>query len=332
MNPFLEKILTKKNIVGLCVILLVVVMFAIFFFDLQAVSADQNAPSQVFQITQGDGFRRIAQNLYANHLIRSPLAFEGFALLEGHASDLRPGLYRLDPTMDTPQIISAVSGGNAGEATVTIPEGSNIYDIDRILSNALVIKPGALINFTADGNLEGKLFPDTYNLYTNANVGDVVGELMDTFDTKALPLLSADKANENNDLIIASMLEKEVPDQADQELVAGIMLKRISLGIPLDIDATVCYAKLMANPALATQACSLSPIDFKIDSPYNTYMFKGLPPAPIGNPGISAITAALHPASSSYLYYLSDPKTGKTIFAKTLDEQNQNRIKYLDSN
>ena len=123
-----------------------------------------------------------------------------------------------------------------------------------------------------------------------------------------------------------------MPDQNDQEIVAGIILKRLAEGIPLDIDATVCYAKLLGRPTSTAQACSLSPLDFKIESPYNTYLYKGLPPGPIGNPGTSAITAALHPQSSPYLYYLSDPATGKTIFAKTLDEQNQNRVKYLESN
>lgn len=323
---------TKKNIVGLIAIAIIILAFGLFFFNFEAVSNDANASTVIFQINQGDGFRQISADLHTEHLIRSTTAFEMFALIDGHAFDLKPGLYRLNPSMDTAQIISAISGTSAGEATVTIPEGSNIYDINRILSNALIIKPGALIDFTDDGNLEGHLFPDTYEFYTDANVKDVVGEMMSNFDTKALPLLATQSANEKQNLIIASILEKEVPDQADQEIVAGIILKRISLGMPLDIDATVCYAKLLENPTSTAEACSLTAVDFKIDSPYNTYIYKGLPPGPIGNPGLSAITAALHPASSSYLYYLSDPKTGKTIFAETLDEQNQNRIKYLDSN
>jgi UPF0755 protein len=217
-----------------------------------------------------------------------------------------------------------------------IPEGSNIFDIDRILSSALVIHPGELINSTGTQKLEGHLFPDTYQFYTNANVADVVKVMTDNFNAKAAPLLAADPANATRTLIIASIVEKEVPDQADQEIVAGIILKRLADNMPLDIDATVCYAKLLAQPASAAaptaQACSLSALDFRIDSPYNTYLNKGLPPAPIGNPGTSAITAALHPQASPYFYYLSDPATGKTIFAKTLDEQNQNRVKYLESN
>ena len=109
--------------------------------------------------------------------------------------------------------------------------------------------------------------------------------------------------------------------------------------MPLDVDATVCYAKLLENQASrpaasqVAQACyPLTALDFKIDSPYNTYLYRGLPPGPIGNPGVSAIMAAIHPVVSPYWYYLSDPKTGKTIFAKTLDEQTQNRVKYLGSN
>jgi UPF0755 protein len=322
---------TKKNIVGLCVLALVAMMIGTFFFSLESLNNDKS-DQILFQVTTGNGVWHISQALQSDHLIRSAIAFELFALLDGRAGDLKTGLYRLSPSMDTPSIISALSGGNTSVATVTIPEGDNIYDIDRILSNASVISPGELINLASSTSLEGKLFPDTYEFNINTSISDVVQKMSNDFNAKAQPLLAIDPQNEEKNLIIASILEKEVPDQADQEIVAGIILKRLELGIPLDIDATVCYAKFMAHPTSTAQACSLTTVDFNIDSPYNTYIFKGLPPGPIGNPGLSAITAALHPASSSYLYYLSDPKTGKTIFAKTLDEQNQNRIKYLDSN
>ncbi len=333
-------IVNRKNIIWGIVIVLIIAAAGWFFFSLDPVDATVGSvatPPIVFQVNAGDGLRGIAQNLYAAHLIRSPLAFDIFSLVDGRAFTLKPGWYRLSPSMDTPQIVVALSGGGAGEATVTIPEGSNIYDIDRILSNALVIRSGALITAARTQNLEGRLFPDTYQFYTDDNVADVVKEMTDDFDAKAVSLLTedpahADAADEQRALIIASILEKEVPGQQDQEIVAGIILKRLADGMPLDIDATVCYAKLLAASSSTAQACSLSALDFKIDSPYNTYLNKGLPPGPIGNPGTSAITAALHPHSSPYLYYLSDPATGKTIFAKTLDEQNQNRVKYLESN
>ncbi len=330
------KLVTKKNIISTLLVLVLLAAAGWFFFSLDPARAAGSDAPVIFQVSAGDGFRKVAQNLYGEHLIRSALAFDLFSLVDGRAFTLRPGLYRLNASMNTPQIVAVISGGGAGEVTVTIPEGSNIYDIDRILSNALVIQPGALITMTSTQNLEGHLFPDTYQFYTNSNVADVVKELTNNFNLKAGPLLGADPAHAERNLIIASILEKEVRGLEDQELVAGIMLKRLSLGIPLDIDATVCYAKLVSGSSSvqvsSAQACSLTALDFKINSPYNTYLYKGLPPGPIGNPGISAITAALHPQSSPYFYYLSDPATGKTIFAKTLDEQNQNRVKYLGSN
>lgn len=332
------QLFTKKNIAGAIIILLIVAAAGYFFFNLDPVNAAAGGSATVFQVSAGEGFRTVAQDLYADRLIRSPLAFDVFSMVDGRAFTLQPGLYKLDPSMDTPQILAAISGGKAGEATVTITEGSNIFDIDRILSNALVIRPGELTNAAGAQALEGRLFPDTYQFYTNDSVSDVVNEMTGDFSAKAAPLLAANPANATQTLIIASIVQEEVPDQTDQELVVGIILKRLSLGMPLDIDATVCYAKLLASQASGTRAgtaaepCSLKALDFKLNSPYNTYLNKGLPPGPIGNPGISAITAALHPQSSPYLYYLTDPATGKTIFAKTLDEQNQNRVKYLESN
>jgi UPF0755 protein len=336
------RILTKKNIIVGIVIALVIIVAGWFFFSLDPVDVAAGSaatPPIVFQVNPGDGFREVAQNLRAAHLIRSPFAFDIFSLVDGRAFTLKPGLYRLSPSMDVAQIVAMLSGSRAGKATVTIPEGSNIFNIDRMLSNALVIRPGALIAAARTQNLEGHLFPDTYQFYTNDSVEDVIQEMTSDFNAKAGPLFVAAPAgntstftDETSTLIIASIVEKEVPDQQDQEVVAGIILKRLADGMPLDIDATVCYAKLLAASTSTAQVCSLSALDFKIDSPYNTYLYKGLPPDPIGNPGTSAITAALHPQNSPYFYYLSDPATGKTIFAKTLDEQNQNRVKYLESN
>lgn len=327
----------KKAIIG-CAVLVAIVGGLVFFMH-QISPLDASGTSQVFEIQQGDGFRTIADHLREASLVRSATAFELLSFFDGKAFTMRPGLYRLSPAMDDLAIVQEIAGPSAATVTVTIPEGSNVYQIDTILSNALVIHPGDLVaaNVAASGTLEGTLFPDTYNFYTDANVQDVVNELVANFDTKAEPLLAPAGKNAENDLVLASILDKEVPDVADQEIVAGILLKRIAAGIPLDVDATVCYAKLQQTWALGATStppasCDLTPLDFKIKSPYNSYLYKGLPPTPIGNPGVQAITAALDPQASAYWYYLSDPKTGKTIFAKTLDEQNQNKLKYLESN
>lgn len=324
----------KKAIIGCSVLVILVAAFSFFLYDLGPVNAAGSATGQVFEIQQGDGFRAIANNLYQAKLIKSPLAFEFFSLFGGRALTMKPGLYRLNPAMDVSDIVQTIAGNAAGSVTVVIPEGSNVYQIDKILSDALVIHPGDLVtaNANASGTLEGMLFPDTYNFYTDANVEDVIKELVDNFNMKAGPLLANAGKNEEQDLILASIIDKEVPDVADQEIVAGILLKRIAAGIPLDVDATICYAKFQESPLSPPNCYPLTPLDFKIESPYNSYLHKGLPPTPIGNPGTAAISAALDPQASAYWYYLSDPTTGKTIFAKTLDEQNQNTIKYLESN
>ncbi len=319
-----------------------------FLYELLPADA-QNAASTTFEVSQGEGFRTVADSLAAAHLIRSAAAFDAYALLGGRALAIKPGLYRLDPAMSAGEIVNAITAGGADEATVTIPEGSNIYQVDAILSAALVIRPGALVALQgsgSQGNLEGRLFPDTYRFYTGSNATSVVKEMEVDFSAKAEPLFAAAGVNvsttagqaaEEQALTIASMLEKEVSDQQDREIVAGILLKREKAGMQLDVDATVCYAKLLeentsTQPPFATSCPALTPLDFKIKSHYNTYLYGGLPSGPIGNPGTSSIEAALHPQSSPYWYYLSDPATGKTIFAKTLDEQTANRVKYLESN
>jgi UPF0755 protein len=222
------------------------------------------------------------------------------------------------------------------EVTVTIPEGYTIYDIDRVLSNDGVLQPGDLIaaasvssTFPSSSPLEGRLFPDTYDFFIDSTTSTVIQKFLVDFNVKAEPLLATDPKNAERDLIIASILQKEVASSTDQAIVAGILEKRLTAGIPLDVDATICYIKQQEHPTSTTGCYPLSAADYKIDSLYNTYLYRGLPPTPIGNPGTDAIQAALHPQSSTYWYYLSDPKTGKTIYAATLAGQQANQRKYL---
>lgn len=319
----------KKIVAGVAALAVLVGAAAFFLYGLAPASADEKAPATVFTVAPGEGFRAIIGGLAAAGIIRSPFAAEVFSVVTGSAFSLQPGSYRLSPAMSAPAVLRALSGAAAREATVTIPEGADLYQIDAILANALVIRRGDLVNFHGDGNLEGRLFPDTYRFFTGSDVNDVVQKFLENFNAKAGPLLAADAANATSDLIMASMVQKEVPGAEDQSIVAGILWKRDKAGMPLQVDATVCYAMKAAAGGTANPDCGA--LDLKIDSPYNTYLYKGLPPGPIGNPGLGALTAAIHPQRSSYWYYLSDPKTGKTIFATTLDEQHQNTVKYLES-
>lgn len=180
-------------------------------------------------------------------------------------------------------------------------------------------------------DLEGYLFPDTYEFFAGSKAVAVARRMGENFDTKALPSFA--KAVEDrssilpsrnlNDIIkVASLIEKEVPGSDDRRIVAGIIWKRLRNRFPIQVDSAICYVK--------PEPCyPVTKDDFAVDSPYNTYMYKGLPPTPISNPGLDAIIAAMSPKESPYWFYLTEPKKGRTIFSIDLDEHNKNVYRYL---
>ncbi|TSA44433.1 endolytic transglycosylase MltG [bacterium] len=321
-------------------VLVIILAAAYFFYGLQP-SYTRNNPV-TFQVMKGESFRAIGARLSQESLIRSIAVFKTYSILTGNARKFQPGIYQLASTMSIPQIVDFLVAGGKNEITVKIIEGETVKDIDAALATAGVITPGAILNFPFknlaaqysflnQNSLEGFLFPDTYNFELNSSPETVLRQFLDTFDVKIWrPLLSNRVSQKDwyNSLILASYLEREVPDMNDRKIVAGIILKRLSLGWSLQIDATVSYAKCnggfesCAEPVITGE-------DKNIVSPYNTYLNKGWTPTPIANPGKDALEAALSPKTSGYLFYLSDSKTGKTIFSKTNAEHNTNRAKYL---
>ncbi len=208
--------------------------------------------------------------------------------------------------------------------TVTIPEGYTVAEINKKLNDV-----GVLDNQSLPADMEGYLFPDTYEFFVPSSPGSVLQKFTSNFNLKAAPLFS-ESTNISQTLTVASLIEHEIRPasagtpyiKSDRAIVSGIIWKRLANNMPLQIDATLCYIK--PEPCLP-----LTPQDMKTDSPYNTYLHTGLPPTPIDNPGADAIYAALHPVDSPYWFFISDPKTGATIFSKTLDQQSQNIVKYL---
>ncbi len=203
---------------------------------------------------------------------------------------------------------------------VTIPEGMTLGEINALLKEKKVIRDEEL-----DQGLEGYLFPDTYEFFAPSSLEEVRAKFEMNFEAKVKPVIPPEitETELKQAIIVASLIEKEVSDPADRKLISGIIWKRLRSDVPLQVDWSICYSK-DRDPCLP-----ISEADKQIDSPYNTYLYRGLPPGPIANPGLDAILASLNPVRSPYWYYLSDPKTDKTIFSKTLDEHNQNIIKYL---
>ncbi len=303
---------------------LLVLFTGMFLSALLPFSGEQ----KVFALEKGMGFKDVAEHLESEGLVRSSLAVKFYMLMSASAFGLQPGVYLLSSAQGVPEIVSVLSRGDRQTKTVTLPEGSSIYDMDLILSENYILPSGKFIEYVENKNLEGRLFPDTYEFFINSSAEEVSQKLEDNFKLKAGKLLDLSKQADLERLIIASMVEKEVPNVEDRRIVAGIIYRRLAIGMPLQIDATVCYVKEMKTK---TSKCyPLSEIDFKVDSPYNTYLYRGLPAGAISNPGISAIEAVINPVKTNYLFYLSDPATKKTIFSETLDRHAQNRVKYLN--
>lgn len=220
----------------------------------------------------------------------------------------------------------------AEEVSVVIPEGKSVSEIEAILKEAEVLREGDSL-FDNHTSLEGYLFPDTYRFFKHSTVPVIVSRFFENFKSKAEPILRQDTKNFQANLILASIIEREVPEFSDRKIVAGILKKRLAVGMPLQVDATLCYLKLHAVTDVDLGYSECYPItkrDKEIDSQYNTYLYAGLPPGPISNPGESALLAVLESEPSAYWYYLSDPDTKKTIFSRTLDEHAFNIAVYLD--
>lgn len=178
----------------------------------------------------------------------------------------------------------------------------------------------------AKDSLEGYLFPDTYRIYASSTSETAIEKLLANFADKVTPEMIADIKRQGRTLpeviTLASLIEKEVRSSADMEIVSGIFWNRLERRQPLQSCATLAYI-------LGENKPQYSEADTKIDSPYNTYQHYGLPPAPIANPGLRAILAALHPSTTPYNYFLTRPDTGETVFSKTYEEHLRNKAKYL---
>ncbi|MHB9019683.1 MAG: endolytic transglycosylase MltG [Minisyncoccota bacterium] len=340
-KPSLKRIIICYSLVVLTIFF--IVFLGYFFSVLRPVS--QGSSFKQIEIKIGESFNQIAINLEAAEIIRSSMAFQILSVVSGSAHKLKPGLYSLDSALSTPNILRKIIIGPEIEREVVIPEGFTFLDIDKKLSDVGIIKPKALANFDFESikdnyeflkelkspiNIEGYLFPDTYKFYINSRPEYVVKKMLDNFNTKVWPILQTNNSQltTNEILKIASLIEKEVYFNDERSIVAGIIYKRLKMGMGLQIDATIIYAKC-GGLINYCEDSNFYRKDTGFVSLYNTYLHKGLTPTPISNPGLNSINAAINPIITDYLYYLSDPKTHKLIFSKTFEEHNKNRELYL---
>lgn len=302
------------------------------------------------EISPGMGSRKIGELLKSQGIIRSKWVFVAYVSLRGAASSLKPGKYVFG-RLAISEIAKELVRGDNYEITITIPEGWTAREIaialhNRGIPDGKLLEPLApdtamqanfpfLAEVPAKNGLEGYLFPDTYRFFKDAKARDLAQKMLENFAKKVTLEMRQEILKQERNLFavvaMASLIEEEVRSDEDRALVSGILWKRLQAGIPLQVDATVIYAKNkkdQTNTLSVRGHTPLSRSDLAIDSPYNTYKYPGLPQGPIANPGLSALKAAIYPKISPYLYYLST-RDGRTIFSRTLEEHNEAKIKYL---
>lgn len=308
---------------------------------LQPVTLEGQPRTEIVTIESGQSLRQIAASLESRGLIRHAWAFRVQAYLTLAAARLQAGTYQLDTGMSTAEVVSSLATGKSALRKVTFPEGLNLRDCGALLAQDGVcgapeflgaatteaveaVLGGKLSPRAADA--EGFLFPDTYFFSLNEDPATVVSTMAQAFRQKFYDPVWRQRSrapwgNLFQVVTLASLVEKEARADSERALIAGVLLGRLRKGMPLQCDATVQYA-------LGNHRERLTLADLKVNSPYNTYLHKGLPPGPICNPGLPSLQAALYPAQTDYLFYVARPGQKTHVFTRTFAEH-QAAIKAL---
>ncbi len=339
-------------IIGL-LLLVIIPIFSYKYYQFAINRPNQTDKELTFEVKKGQGTIEVSRNLYAIGAINSEFLFDLYVYMHRSESIIQAGTYKISAGTNLVNLIKLFQHGK-NDQTVTFLEGWRTEEYIKALTPGFSnIDPEKFFALAKPD--EGYLFPDTYFFSKDAQEEDVVTALKTTFDTKTADILTAENLKragltKSEVVILASIVEREVRTNEDKAIVAGILIKRWREGMKLDVDATTQYAaasRTICNILDASYANSnvcipttqeisntvwwstdLSAADLNIDSPYNTRKNVGLPPTPISNPGLGSIEAVVKYVQTPYYYYLTDSE-GKTHYAKTLDEHNQNVATYL---
>jgi len=329
---------TLKKITSVVVVFLLLVIFFVCFEVYVPINPGSHETIN-YTVKKGWGDGQIAADLRNLKIIRSTAFFKLYVYLSLQHSQLQAGDYNLSPKMSIYQIAKKMATGDVIRDNVVILEGWDLNDIGKYLESKGICKQDYFLalakkdysndfDFLADApkksGLEGYIFPDTYQISKGETCEDIINLALANFGRKLTPVLRAEIKNQKKSIFdvvtMASMIEKEVRKLDDKKIVSGILWKRIAIGMPLQLDCTVNYVTGKSDAS-----CTIK--DTKINSPYNTYMYPGLPKGPISSPGLDSIIAAIYPKKTSYWYWLSD---GITHFSETLDQHNAAKAKYLE--
>ncbi len=327
LHKISQKLAFKPNKKNSAIIVAVIFSVSGLFYYFFVTPPADFPSNSVYSIEENSSLSEIAVKAKKENVIKSPLFFKILATLFPGNKGVISGDYVLNRKENLFEIVKRFTGGDyrLSAVRITLPEGLNIYEIAELLS-----KKDDLWNFNRQDfvslakSKEGYLYPDTYFFLPNVKAKQIIETMEENFTKKVNPIQKDIKnfgKTFKEILTMASILEEEVRTAEDRKIVAGILWKRISIGMPLQVDAVFPYITQRKNKTTTRD-------DLKIDSPYNTYLNKGLPPGPIANPSLDAIIASINPKDTKYFFYISD-KNGITHFAKTLEEHNNNVDRYL---
>ena len=312
---------------------LIWIILGLFYFQASR-PVSNNTQLQTFEIKPGMTLNKVAKKLSREGLIRSSSAFQAIALLQEKQKLIMIGEYNVSPSMLPTEILQRITSGKTILHPVTIPEGYRIIEIgDILVKNGLAdkgkfleqTKNTKLLKEIATDSLEGYLFPETYHFGKFTNEKTIVKKMVDTFKERTLKQEFLNRAKEmgfsfHEIITLASLIEKETGKDSERKQISSVFHNRLKKNMLLQTDPTVIYA-------IKNFDGNIKKRDLKIDSPYNTYRYKGLPPGPISNPGLKSIVAALYPANTSNLYFVSR-RDGSHQFSSTLNQHNEAVQKY----
>lgn len=278
-----------------------------------------------FTISEGSSVSTIATQLKTENIVRSANLLYFIFLTKYDATALKAGVYNLTEPLDAHAVAALIVAGDntANLLRITHLEGDSVDKLAPRIADVVTDFDSEQF-ISAATPLEGTLFPDTYLVPPTITVNGMI-ELMQRRYQEATATITdaiaAHPLSEDEIINLASIIEREANSPDSMRMVSGILQNRLNIGMALQVDASMEYA-------LDKPLSELVPQDLQQDSPYNTYLYQGLPPTPIGNPGIESILAVLQPTPSNYFYYITG-NDGQFYYAETFDEHRRNIARYL---
>ena len=288
-------------------------------------------PVERIRVPDGASLGQVEDSLAAHGLLGWRPWFRIVAKVGRFERDLKPGVYEFAPGTSALAMLRDIRNANFLRLKLTVPEGFTSVDIAELVASRFPTSRDSVLAAIRDGDLlraydipaptaEGFLAPDTYTVPAHSSARDVVKVLLDQFaagwDKAWDSVLAARKLSRLQAVTLASIVEGEARVDEERPVIAAVYLNRMRIGMPLQADPTVQYAIQLQTGARKPR---LIFADYRVKSPYNTYLFAGLPPGPVGNPGRKSLEAVVNPASVPYLYFVATGD-GRHTFSRTYGE------------